>query len=314
MRSSHTRSSQKFAASFGEWHHAPMRSSELIRAEVNGYSVAYQDSGEGLPLVLLHGFHCDSRCWRAQLEDLSDRFRVVAWDAPGAGSSSDPPDPFTITDWAHCLAQFLDVIGIERAQVIGLSWGGVLAQEFYSLYPGRVLGLVLADTYAGWKGSLPEEACDKRLQRCFRESSLPPDEFVALWVHEFFTEGTSPELKEEMSEVVSDFHPLGFRLMAKSLYDTDTTDRLARAGRLRRPSPSASCAPMPTPCASAWASRRSPSSATLSGGSSRWSTLCATPSASAISCCSTQRPPSTTKKRSRPTLAAKAQPKSSWRR
>jgi pimeloyl-ACP methyl ester carboxylesterase len=230
MRSSHTRSSQKFAASFGEWHHAPMRSSELIRAEVNGYSVAYQDSGEGLPLVLLYGFLCDSRCWRAQLEDLSDRFRVVAWDVPGAGSSSDPPDPFTITDWAHCLAQFLVVIGIERAQVIGLSWGGVLAQEFYSLYPGRVLGLVLADTYAGWKGSLPEEACDKRLQRCFRESSLPPDEFVALWVHEFFTEGTSPELKEEMSEVVSDFHPLGFRLMAKSLYDTDTTDRLTKIG------------------------------------------------------------------------------------
>jgi proline iminopeptidase len=50
------------------------------------------------------------------------------------------------------------------------------------------------------------------------------------------------------------------------------------------------------------------------GGSSRSSTLCATPSVSATSSCSTQRPPSTTRKRSRPTLAAKAQPKSSWRR
>ncbi len=52
--------------------------------------------------------------------DLSDQFTVVAWDAPGAGSSSDPPDPFTITDWGHCLAEFLDVVGIARAHVLGL--------------------------------------------------------------------------------------------------------------------------------------------------------------------------------------------------
>src|SRR5215208_3321632 len=198
----------------------------LTRAEVNGHSVAYRYAGEGPPLVLLHGFLCDSRCWRRQLEGLSDRFRVVAWDAPGAGASSDPPDLFTITDWAQCLAQFLEVVGIEGAHVVGLSWGGVLAQEFYRLYPARVLGLILADTYAGWKGSLPQPVCKKRLERCFFESSLPPEEFVPLWVHEFFTEGASPDLKEEMSAVVSDFHPLGFRLMAKSLDDTDTTDLL----------------------------------------------------------------------------------------
>jgi pimeloyl-ACP methyl ester carboxylesterase len=207
-----------------------MTSAELARAEVSGHSVAYQGAGEGPPLVLLHGFLCDSRCWRRQLEDLSDTFRVVAWDAPGAGSSSDPPDPFTFTDWAHCLAQFLDLVGIERAHVLGLSWGGVLAQEFYRLYPARVKGLILSDTHAGWKGSLPEPASEKRLERCFLESSLPPEEFVPLWVPEFFTEGASLELKEEMSEVVSDFHPLGFRLMAKSLYDTDTTDLLPKIG------------------------------------------------------------------------------------
>jgi pimeloyl-ACP methyl ester carboxylesterase len=207
-----------------------MTSAELTHAEVNGYSVAYQDTGKGPPLVLLHGFLCDSRCWRRQLEDLSDSFRVIAWDAPGAGSSSDPPDPFTITDWTKCLAQFLDVVGIERAHILGLSWGGVLAQEFYRLCPARVLRLILADTYAGWTGSLPEESCKKRLERCSLESSLPPDEFVPLWVHEFFTEGASLQLKEEMSEVVSEFHPLGFRLMAKSLYDTDTTDLLPNMG------------------------------------------------------------------------------------
>jgi pimeloyl-ACP methyl ester carboxylesterase len=110
--------------------------------------------------------------------------------------------------------------------VLGLSWGGVLAQEFYRLYPDRVLGLILADTHAGWKGSVPESACKKRLERCLLESSLPPEEVAALWVPEFFTEGAPPDLKEEMSEVVSGFHPHGFRLMAKSLADTNTTDLL----------------------------------------------------------------------------------------
>ncbi len=166
-----------------------MTNAELARAEVNGHSVAYRYAGEGPPLVLLHGFLCDSRCWRRQLADLSDQFRVVAWDAPGAGSSSDPPDPFTTTDWAHCLAQFLDLVGIERAQVLRLSWGGILAQEFYRLHPDRVLALILCDTYAGWKGSLPEAACKKRLERCFLESSLPSEEVVAQIVPEFFTEG-----------------------------------------------------------------------------------------------------------------------------
>jgi pimeloyl-ACP methyl ester carboxylesterase len=194
--------------------------------EVNGHSVAYRDVGEGPPLILLHGFLCDSRCWRRQLADLSNRFRVLAWDAPGAGHSSDPPDPFTTADWARCLVGFLDVLGIERAQLLGPSWGGILAQEFYRSYPDRALTLILCDTYAGWKGSLPESACKERLERCFLESSLPPEEFVPRWVPEFFTEGASPDLKEEMSAVVSDFHLLGFRLMAKSSADTDTTDLL----------------------------------------------------------------------------------------
>jgi pimeloyl-ACP methyl ester carboxylesterase len=111
-----------------------MTSAELTRAEVDGHFVAYRLAGQGPPLLLLHGFLCDSRCWRRQFAELSDQLTVVAWDAPGAGSSSDPPDSFTITDWSRCLAHFLDLLRIEQAHVLGLSWGGVLAQEFYRVY------------------------------------------------------------------------------------------------------------------------------------------------------------------------------------
>jgi pimeloyl-ACP methyl ester carboxylesterase len=191
---------------------------------VGEHAISYRFAGDGPPLVLLHGFLCDSRVWERQLTALSDRFRVIAWDAPGAGTSSDPPDSFTLADWAHCLAGFLDAIGIERAHILGLSWGGVLAQELFRLHPGRALGLVLADTYAGWKGSLPADACEERLARCLREASLPADEFVKRWVPaQFFTDEVEPEVEEAMIAIVSDFHPLGFTLMARSLAETDTT-------------------------------------------------------------------------------------------
>lgn len=114
--------------------------------ELEGLSVSYQQAGHGPALVLLHGFSYDSRAWRTQIEALSDQFTVVAWDAPGAGQSSDPPDTFGISDWADCLDAFLAAIKVEKAQILGLSWGGILAQEFYRRYPRRVLSLILADT------------------------------------------------------------------------------------------------------------------------------------------------------------------------
>ena len=89
---------------------------------------------------------------------------------------------FSIGDWARCLADFLDAVGVARAHIGGLSWGGVLAQELYRLDPARVATLVLADTYAGWRGSFGPEVAAQRLKRCEGESTLDAEEFVRLWV------------------------------------------------------------------------------------------------------------------------------------
>jgi pimeloyl-ACP methyl ester carboxylesterase len=203
-----------------------MNAGELIHTKVDGLSIAYRMAGTGPPLVLLHGFLCDSRCWRTQLTGLADQLMLVAWDAPGAGASSDPPESFTVTDWAQILAEFLDGIGFARAHFLGLSWGGMLAQELYRLYPACIDHLVLVDTYAGWKGSLPEEMVEKRRARCYRDASRPKDEVVAEWVPTEFFMNASEELTAEMAAVVADFHPLGFRLMAKALADVDTSSVL----------------------------------------------------------------------------------------
>ena len=153
-------------------------------------------------------------------------FTVVAWDAPGAGASSDPEDPFTYAQWADVLAGFLDSVGIERAPLVGLSWGGTLALEFYRRHPGRVASLVLADTYAGWSGSLGAEVAQQRLERCLHDSELAPDDFVRRWVPREFFVDASHELTREMAAIVRDFHARGFRLMARSLAETDSTGLL----------------------------------------------------------------------------------------
>lgn len=205
-----------------------MTDDELRSADVNGRSIVYREAGQGVAVVLLHGFLCDSRCWGRQLAGLADQFRVLAWDAPGAGLSSDPPESFTTTDYVHCLADFLDAIGIASAHVVGLSWGGILAQEFYRIVPQRVRSLVLAGTYAGWKGSLAEPMWRERLESCLRASTAPADALVAKLLPEMFTQAVPKNVREELGAIMSEFHPVGFRAMSRSSAETDTRDILPR--------------------------------------------------------------------------------------
>jgi pimeloyl-ACP methyl ester carboxylesterase len=198
----------------------------MLRADIGGLPVAYEREGHGPALVLLHGFLFDSRAWRPQLEELSRDFTVIAWDAPGAGRSSDPPEPFGIGDWARCLAGLLDIAGIQRAHVVGLSWGGLLAQELYRRDPARVLSLVLADTYAGWRGSLGAAAAEERLSTCVWDSTLPPDELLARYLPGMHSGSAPQEVRDELAQIMSDFHPAGFRLMARALADSDTRELL----------------------------------------------------------------------------------------
>lgn len=198
----------------------------MLRVEVNGLSVAYDRIGDGPVLVLLHGFTQDSRVWRPQLESLSAHFTLIAWDAPGAGQSPDPPETFGISDWAHSLAGLLDACGVQQAHILGLSWGGLLAQEFYRRHAERVLSLVLADTYAGWKGSLPEPIPQERLAACLQDALLPPSDFVPRYLPGMFSEFPSQEIQERLAVIMADFHPLGFRLMATALAQADTRDLL----------------------------------------------------------------------------------------
>jgi pimeloyl-ACP methyl ester carboxylesterase len=148
---------------------------DVIRAK--GLEIAYEPVGEGPPLVLVHGAAQDSRAWRPQLAALANEFTVVAWDEPGAGRSSDVPADFGLADYAHCLAALIEALGLGPAHVAGISWGGAVVQELNRHHPECVATLILVDTYAGWKGSLPEEEVRARLDAAYQALFATAEEF-----------------------------------------------------------------------------------------------------------------------------------------
>jgi pimeloyl-ACP methyl ester carboxylesterase len=199
---------------------------EVNRVEVDGLVLAYRRTGQGPPLVLLHGAYEDSRIWRRQLEELSDEFSVVAWDAPGCGGSDDPPEGFTAADYDHCVAGFLRALELGPAHVLGLSWGSMLALGLYKHHPEGVATLVLASAYAGWAGSLPPDEVERRIAQVLREVDLPPEDFVADWVPTLLTPSAPQELVDEVVASMGDVHPVGMRAAVQAMGWLDHRDVL----------------------------------------------------------------------------------------
>ena len=116
---------------------------------MNGVDVAYDDSGEGPPLLLLHAGIADRTMWDDVTPMLAERFRVVAPDLRGYGKTPLPDGPFV---YAADVAALLEGLGIERAHVVGVSLGGHVALDLALAHPGLVDRLVLVGAgIDGWE-------------------------------------------------------------------------------------------------------------------------------------------------------------------
>jgi pimeloyl-ACP methyl ester carboxylesterase len=192
----------------------------MERVTVEGQTIAYERIGDGPPLVLLHGYVGDGpTTWRPQLDGLSDEFSVVAWDAPGTGASSDPPENFGVAGYADCLAGFIDALGLEAPHVAGLSFGGALAIEFARRHPALPKTLILASAYAGWAGSLPADVAEQRLQQALALAELSAEDFVQTLLPTMFAPGSPPESVDAFGAAMRAFHPVGFRAMARASFE-----------------------------------------------------------------------------------------------
>ncbi|HET8908604.1 MAG TPA: alpha/beta hydrolase [Ktedonobacterales bacterium] len=195
--------------------------------EMDGMRIAYERQGSGPPLVLLHGaFGFDSQSWRRQIDALSDEFTVVAWDMPGCGQSSDPPENFLATDYANCLAACIDTLELTQPHVLGLSFGSVLALELYRRFPKVPRSLVLASAYAGWVSSLSPEAVEQRRRLIFSSLDLPPEQWARQWSPSMLSDKAPPALFEEVEASLSRFHQEGQRRLIEAFAQQDLRDVL----------------------------------------------------------------------------------------
>ena len=117
----------------------------------------YVERGAGRPLLLVAGIPAVASDWAPLAERLSSSRRTIAYDNRGSGSSGTTPAPYTTAGLAADAVALLDALGVERADVFGMSLGGMIAQELALGWPERVDRLVLGCTHCGLAHAAPPE-------------------------------------------------------------------------------------------------------------------------------------------------------------
>lgn len=149
----------------------------LDSVKVGDLEICYRTLGEGFPLVFIMGLTANMDWWDPELlDDLSAHYQLLLFDNRGSGRTVTPQGDFTIEQFAGDTSGLMDALGIDRAHVMGVSMGGMIAQELALDYPDKVEKLVLCATNCGG-----------------REAVLPDREVLARLVDR---SGTSHELME----------------------------------------------------------------------------------------------------------------------
>lgn len=118
-----------------------------LYAEVNGIKICYEIHGEGKPVILIHGFGSSKDNWKlAQVGSLSEKFKVIIMDNRGAGKSDHLDEQYLMEMFADDINALMKYLKIEKAHIIGLSLGGMIAQTFAIHYHERVDKLILINT------------------------------------------------------------------------------------------------------------------------------------------------------------------------
>ena len=115
----------------------------------NGISIYYERAGSGPPLLFCNGSGATLATSELLIRPFTTRFDVVAHDQRGLGRTEIPPTPYTMTDYATDAMALVDQVGWDRCRVVGISFGGMVAQEIAVTWPERVERLALLCTSPG---------------------------------------------------------------------------------------------------------------------------------------------------------------------
>lgn len=142
---------------------------------VNDINIAYTERGKGEAVVLIMGLGANKESWFMNMPTLSKHYRVIAFDSRGVGASDRSGEFYTMGRMAEDTIGLLDALHIERAYVVGVSLGSMIAQEVAICFPQRVSKLVLAATTPGMSDAANKELWDKKTAEMRKGTGLGED-------------------------------------------------------------------------------------------------------------------------------------------
>ncbi|WP_340538066.1 alpha/beta fold hydrolase [Nocardioides sp. GXZ039] len=116
---------------------------EVQYVQMHGHRRAFVKAGSGPALLLLHGLGCDHTTWAPVIDALAERYTVIAPDLLGHGQSAKPRADYSVGGYANGMRDLLTVLGIDKATVVGHSFGGGVAMQFAYQFPERTERLML---------------------------------------------------------------------------------------------------------------------------------------------------------------------------
>jgi len=204
--------------------------------DVNGRELYYERRGSGEPLLLIQGMTGNHMHWGEPfLSQIEPDFDAIYYDHRGIGRSAPVTEPFSIADLADDAVALLDLLEIDDAHVMGVSMGGMTAQEVALRHPERLRTLTLGCTFAGGADSTPTDpAVVMRLGELFMSGKIG----------EAFAEGlrfnVSPEFIADERNVapfreIAEELPMELPIMLAQLQAISSHDTSARLGDIEAP-------------------------------------------------------------------------------
>src|SRR6266511_1566785 len=211
---------------------------------LEGVRLAYSVQGAGEPMLMIQGLGYGRGGWGPAPGMLARRFQVVTLDNRGFGDSDAPPGPYTTAQLAEDALAVLDAVEIETAHVVGISLGGMVAQELVLARPERVRRLVLCSTTPGGAESFPMP--EQTVALMGRQPHLEPEEAMRLFV----VNALSPDSARSESR----------RSSCTARPTTSSTSEMRTCSRTRSPSRVSYCSKASATCSRGSGRRSSPRS------------------------------------------------------
>jgi len=180
----------------------------MPRVETNGIQMYYEEEGSGDPLILIMGITAPGAVWEAHRDAWKEDFRCIYPDNRGVGQSDKPEGEYSSEMMADDYAGLMDSLGIEKARIVGVSMGSIIAQQLCLRHPDKVESAVLM---------CPWSECDAYAKSTFNhmehcKKGLPADQFMEwiqllIFTKPFWDAAAPGDLEQGRQDALGDENP-----------------------------------------------------------------------------------------------------------